>query len=58
MDGGIAPWGSPSRVACPAEEGSEGALAAAKEAPALLWGGPVTMQIYHVQRYSPGDKSC
>ena len=43
MDGGIAPWGSPCRVACPAEEGGEGALAAAKEAPALLWGCPVKM---------------
>lgn len=41
MDGGVPPWGGPRRVARPAEEGGEGALAAAKEAPALLWGCPV-----------------
>lgn len=47
MDGGVAPGGSPSRMACPAEEGGEGALAAAEKAPALLWGSPVTMHEYH-----------
>lgn len=40
MDGGIPTRGCPSRVACPAEEGGESALAAAKEAPALLRGRP------------------
>lgn len=41
MDGGIPPGGGPRRVTRPAEEGGEGALAAAKEAPTLLWGCPV-----------------
>lgn len=42
MYGGIPSRRGPSRVACPAEEGCEGALAAAKEssAPPLLWRGP------------------
>lgn len=56
MDGGIPTRGGPSRVACPAEEGGEGALAAAKEAPALLRGRPASM--HSKQCYSIEDKSC
>lgn len=40
MYGGFTTWGCPSRVPCSAEKGCEGALAAAKEAPALLRGCP------------------
>ena len=41
MDGSVTAWGGSCRVPCPAEEGCEGALAAPKEAPALLWRCPV-----------------
>lgn len=41
MDGSITAWGGSCRVPCPAEEGREGALAAPKEAPTLLWRCPV-----------------
>ena len=39
----------------PAEEGSEGALAAAKEAPALLWGCPAMMQKPTLQTQRTSD---
>jgi len=41
MDGSVTAWGGSCRVPCPAEEGCEGALAAPKEAPTLLWRCPV-----------------
>ena len=44
MDGGVPARGGPGRMARPAEEGCEGALAAAKKAPALLWRRPASKQ--------------
>lgn len=53
MDGGIPTRGGPSRMACPAEEGGESPLAAAKEAPALLRGRPASM--HSKQCYKQGS---
>ncbi len=54
MDGCITTWRGSCRVPCPAEEGREGALAAPKEAPTLLWRCPVNRtQVCSEQQTAP-----